>query len=284
VTVLLSVLLLAFLSGCPGLGNGGPPDVQGTWTGAFSGSAPDSLTGAILAGGPGFIYSADGNLYAITGLQSRNPLAGQMLRLNQLPGIQTCAMGADCTDRFALYGTGYQDLLVLSARASPGLPEIPDPNGPQLLSFDLTRIEPYDGSLGNPFDVSVFHGGQWQGYYLPSGTAVAIDESHGGIFTGTDAFGCKLSGTLDELASGGVLSPITFQNLFKVTFNGALGFESRKCGVNLTGVGYLSSTGAGPFKGVPGTYFYMGVYDSDAFGEVLQLDFNTGYMAVFKVQ
>lgn len=282
---LFLVASLSLLVGCPKLGDGGgAPDVQGTWTSAFSGSAVP-LTAAIIAGGPGFIYSADGNLYAIAGLQSSNPLAGQMLHLDQLPGIQACAMGADCTDRFALYGTGYQDLLVLSARASPGLPEIPDPNGPQLLSFDLTRTQPYSGPLitpGGPFPASST---QWQGYYLPSGLAVVLDVKAGGAFTGTDAPGCALSGGIQQVSapivSGGIASDV---NLFRITLNGALGFESGKCGVDLTGVGYLSFTGTGPFKGVPGTYFYLGVYNPDAFGEVLQVDFDTGYMAVFKVQ
>jgi hypothetical protein len=284
--VLILAVLTALLTGCPKLGDGGgAPDVLGTWTGTFSGSAV-SITGAIIAGGPGFIYGADGNLYAITGLQSRNPLAGGMFHLNQPLSVGACAMGADCTNRFALYGTGYQDGLVLSARDSPGLPEIPDPNGRQLLGFDLTRTEPYSGPLifpGVPFPMS---SGQWQGYYLPSGLSVVLDVKAGGAFTGTDAYGCTLSGAAEELGNF-VISSFTHassQNLFKVTVKGALGFESRKCGVSLTGVGYLSSTGTGPFKGVPGTYFYMGVYNPDAFGEVLQLDFDTGYMAVFKVQ
>jgi hypothetical protein len=283
-TLRLSLLaaLTVFLAGCPGFGDGGAPDVQGTWTGSFSGSTVP-LTGAIIAGGPGFIYSPAGDLYAITGLRSSNPLAGGMLRLNHLP--EACAQGAVCTNRFALYGTGYQDLLVLSARAYSGLPEIPDPNGPQVLGFDLTRTEPYSGPLvtsGLPFPMS---SGQWQGYYLPSGLSVVLDVKAGGAFTGNDAPGCSLSGDIQQVATPIVSAGISSrQNLFRVTFDGPLGFESHNCGVDLTGVGYLSSTGAGPFKGVPGTYFYMGVYDPDAFGEVLQLDFDTGYLAVFKVQ
>lgn len=280
VRFLLLVPAFAALTGCPGLGNGGPPEVQGIWSGTLTsgaGGAPVPVTAAFIAGGNAFMYVSDGELFAVSGLESQKSVSGAMLHLNRGP-VSCVAVPSPCDLRFAFTGTAYSDLLVLSAWDSPGLPELPNTSGPQAFAVQLMRSNPYPTPPAPPFPDA---DAQWQGYYLPSGLTITLDVKTGGVFTGTDTFGCTLSGGLQEVGSQ---AQATTRNLFEVTFNGAFGFESRKCGVSLTGVGYLSSTGTGPFEGVPGTYFYMGVYNPDGFGEVLPSDFDTGYMVELKVR
>ena len=107
--------------------------------------------------------------------------------------------------------------------------------------------------------------GQWQGEYLNFKLSVDIVVAADGSFSGSDAFGCPVTGSIKLIQAG--------KNLFSVSVKDAYSFNYMNCSDTLTGLGYLSSTGSGQFKDVAGVYMILGYSDG--------LD---AYVAEFKVQ
>ena len=269
--------LLAVLCGCPLSSDTSAPDVQGTWdaTLTYSDGSQVSAIAAILAGGPGFIYTDKGDFYGLSPLKDERTLDGSMLHnTNQRIACSGCG------DSSALVGTAYSDELVMDATVTdPGTAGPPPQTG-----IRMTRSQPLTDQQSLELSQLTLNGttvpsGQWQGYYLPSNTAISLSMNSTGFFTGTDGFGCALSGhiVIDNSAMVTAGESSRDQNVFEVALKGALSIDGT-CDADLTGVGYYSGTGTGPFKGVPGTYFFMGVYSSP-----LNTVTTTGYMLEFKL-
>lgn len=264
----LYLLPLALLAGCP---DSSAPDVQGTWEVAVTQQSGNSVSAiaAVLAGGPGFMYTEDGDIYFFaTPLTDQRSVSGDLLHFDLADCEPAPSLCFAEPDTYA--GTAYGDHIGLSLTR----PLVTDGTGPTTASStaELNRSDPLSGVvIGRLQDLDT----QWQGYYLPSNTAVTVTNEGDGAITGSDGFGCSFTGSID--AAGGATtqgnSTQTTEGLDKVTLAGVYDKFHRRCDATVTGAGYFSATGIGPFKGVPGLYFLTGV----------GLDLN-GYMLEFKVK
>ncbi len=89
-------------------------------------------------------------------------------------------------------------------------------------------------------------GGRYQGFDINRLTKVAITLDSGGHLTGTDAMGCRISGTLN---------PVGKLNLFDTNVNIA---GSSACHGAMTGVAFFDTRDrTGQFSGATGSYLYL---------------------------
>ena len=106
-------------------------------------------------------------------------------------------------------------------------------------------LAPLAAFSGNPSVVA----GDWQGFYVGSGTAaVALTVQAGGTFVGNDSNGCHLSGSISTTAT---------DDVFPVTVDSTGGVM---CAGKLTGLAFESKHDLSGFFGrTTGTYYYVGV-------------------------
>lgn len=275
--LLLSLVLLAAISGCPDQGDSGPADVQGLWTGTLELQPPSNIGGqstttqvygAIQEHGYGFIYDSNGNFIKLPPLSNVQTIDGDGLETyGCFDGINTCTQyyyqnNDTYNNVIHVIGSAYHDFII----ASFSRPLQPICIGPCFgSSFQPNsgfKLRPYVPYAGTPSLIT----GQWQGEYLNFGLSVDIVVDDDGAFSGSDAFGCRMTGSIKQIQTG--------KNLFSVSVKGSYSFDAMSCSGTLTGLGYLSSTGSGQFKGVDGVYMILGYSDSSL----------NAYVAEFKVQ
>lgn len=231
--VLSALVLTACGGGGGGSSNSGPTtaNVQGTWSGSYSingGPSNVAVTAAIVQGGYGFFYDSTGTVYVLPSLSGSTTLSGTLTAY--APHGMTFPNG-QTQEQFSVTGTASSTSIsgTFSGNGETG-------------SFSLSPFTPFSGT---PSIVA----GQWQGYYAGSGGAISVTGTvtSNGSFTGNDALGCALSGTITQVAS---------VDLFTITLTST----GAGCAGSLTGVGYESSADSfGLFGGAPGQYFYAGV-------------------------
>lgn len=107
--------------------------------------------------------------------------------------------------------------------------------------------------------------GQWMGYYIsPSPVSLALDVAADGSFTGSNAYGCSLTGRLEQLAADSTLFSVSLESRG----------PSPACEGAMTGLAHESDDDSfGYFQQAAGTYYYLCV--SNAHG---------AFVAEFKVQ
>ena len=233
--------LLATLTACPV--NPLTSKVQGDWSGTVTVSSTGqvvNVTGVIEKNGAAFLYAGNGEFFALSPLADTTAETGTLSQI-ELTG-NSCSAPNPCgvIGVYTFNGTANGNSLSLTATEVDVYPGGSVINPPPVLTFSLTRATPYSGTAQLPV-------GAFQGYYLPGNLAVGITVAADGSFTGSDAFGCSLSGSLKQVGA---------DNLFDVSVQGAYS-TSGSCSGSYSGLAYLSDTGSGDYKGVAGSYLYM---------------------------
>jgi hypothetical protein len=273
--ILFSALLLATLAACNGSGDGGSsPQVQGTWSGTLTYSSSGqqvSAVAAVIQDGPAVIYSEDGQMFVVSQLDDEQPIGGITAAFDQRPNE------FDSNELGEFTGTADHDQLQMSAVKLGPICIDPGPCNrppqPQWFTAQLDRDQPYSLS---PDTFGAFGSGHWDGFVLHTNIATSLDFTAGGAWSGTDLHGCAWSGHIKQLGT----EP---QNLFKVTAQGGFDSIDSKCDATFTGVGYLSSTGTGPYQGMAGTYFFMDMVTWGPFNPNNFYNTLSGLMYEFKV-
>ena len=227
-----------------GGGGSGTAQVQGLWSGSLTvtGSPSAAIYAAIVQGGFAFFFGVDGTLYVLS------PLDGS--------SSQTGTLTAFAAPGLALPDGKTQDTFAVTDTVSSTSIQGQFSGNGETGTFALTLATPLNET---PSIVA----GNWQGFYLGTGSpAVTITVQSGGVFTGNDADGCSLNGTITQLQSG--------QDIFSVTVDQT----GSTCLGQLKGLAFESDTDLGGlFGGTTGIYYYVGV--SNAAG---------GFVAELKVQ
>jgi len=235
---LLIALAMLLLTACGGGGSSSSSnvpttaDVQETWSGTYSvtggpGNVP--IMAAIEQGGYGFFFDPSGVIYVLPSLSGSTTLSGTITAY--APAGSTFPNG-QTQEQFALTGTASSSLLsgTFSGNGETG-------------AFSLTPwVYPAPASV-------IFSPGPLPGFYGGPGAAAAVDltMNANGTFSGSDAFGCTITGS------------IASSNIFNI-FNVSLSSVGAGCAGNLSGLGFLSNTDVFSSFGVGSfTAFYMGV-------------------------
>lgn len=281
-------LLLAFLTACND-GDSGPAQVTGTWTGTLTNASTGTqfpVVAAMIEGGPAIVYDAQqGVMYAISPLKDDRHIDGIM---HEFPQDPLNAYGL--SPAYQIIGAAYPDLMLMSG-VPIGLTYCglcaPYQAPTQAFAIRLTPYAPLEPFYAKSPLINPNMAGHWDGFLLNANSAIALDVTATGAWSGTDLRGCAWSGTFDQVGGGTV--PVSGQpnlkNLFMVTAQGGFDALDNKCDGNYTGVGYLSSTGSGPYQGLPGLYFYMGIIGFPFLSPTSDVDWSlSGLMYEFKVQ
>lgn len=245
-TVPLSILTALMLANCGGSGGAQSVDVHGVWTGTaqsfelpsdgpvYAAIQEDGYGFAYISGTPGTDTPGNGTFFVLPPIGT-SAIGGSVTAIAQVPASNAYTGPAA--------GTASTTAIDMTFNESPNDEHAPFDCKPACGSLSLKPYVPFTGTAS-------LLPGPWQGYSLHAlngdQPAVSITVSDKGTFTGTDADGCRFTGTVAQLASG--------SNLFTVTAN--------YCSdpVAYTGLGYESSTDiSGKFAAAKGTYFYMGI-------------------------
>lgn len=241
----LVLLAVAALVGCGGGGGssssstGTNPvtyDIQGTWSGTYniSGGTANPVTAEIAQRGYGFFYDNTGVVYVLPTLDGGPVLSGT---LTAYAPVGYTFQNGQTMEQFSV--TGSVSNTTISGTFSG--------NG-ETGSFSLTATTSFTGT---PSIIA----GQWQGYYAgTSSSAVDITMNADGSFSGSDAFGCTITGIMTQIQSA---------NLFQVTADSS----GNGCAGPLSGLAFESTSDYfNLFGGASGTYYYVGVSNtSNAF-------------------
>jgi hypothetical protein len=245
---LLRPLILGFglclLAACGGGSSGysstppatgsGTVDATGIWAGSFSiGAGPGStdVIAVIEQGGASFFYDQNGVVYVLPNFNGSTAVTGTLTAF--APAGQPLSNGQS-TETFTFTA-------MVSAKAITGTFDGNNETG----TFTFAPLAAFSA---NPTIVA----GNWQGFYVGSGTAaVALTVQSGGSFVGNDSVGCHLSGKISTTATNDV---------FNVSLDSTGGAT---CAGNLTGLAFESRQDlSGFFNGTTGTYYYVGVSNS----------------------
>ena len=211
--------------------------IQGTWNGSYSisgGPANVAVTSVIAQSGYGFFYDSSGYVYVLPTLNGGPFMSGT---LTAYAPAGTTFTNGQTTEQFTVTGT-VSNMNISGSFTGNG----------ETGSFTLTRYTPFSGT---PSIVA----GQWQGYYAgTNAAAVDITMNANGSFSGSDANGCTITGTLTQIQSS---------NLFQVSADSS----GAGCAGQLSGLAFESSSDYfNLFGGAAGTYYYVGASNaSDAF-------------------
>lgn len=245
-TRIVAVAALLALASC-----GGGSDtlhIQGVWSGDYDPNGPFnpvSLHAVIQDGGTNIWFDNQGYVYVLS------PIGGGNLETT-----------ANLYPPYGFIFTGNQPSLPSSIKGDVSNNNMSGKlfiNG-AFADFDLKPATPFGGNA------SVV-GGLWSGNYIgglsPSNLALHVNSN--GSFSGSDAYGCTMQGTLTQLRQGG--------NLFAVMLTSRSSF-SAICAGSMTGLAYESSADAlNLFGHAAGTYYYVSAYSA-----------NGAFVAELKVQ
>lgn len=265
--ILVALAATSTLTGCGGGSSSSTPTpilfvIPGPWSGTYSlnGSSQVAATGAVSAGGFGYFADSQGNIFMLQSVPSTTPFTSTLIG-TPAPGtnfpVVNGVVSFIVNGNYSSSDTSTSMQATLTSYVIAGSPPTTTTTGLNG-NFTLNTSTPYDGKVS-----LAGLQGQWDGYYLgKTPTAVALDVATNGTFTGNDANGCTLSGTLVQQ------DPQT--NLFYVNFTAS----GTGCPGVMNGLGFLSSTPiSGNFGGAAGTYLELGIFG-----------LNVAYTAELKLQ
>lgn len=261
--LLLSATVLTACGGGGGSSKKSPPTpivavAPGPWSGTYSLNKGSDIkvNGAISAGGFGYFADSQGKVFMLQSVP--NTASFTSVLIGTAPPGGTLA-GGNNTVTFQVKGTFSSTATTTSMQATltsfdPSTGLATNISG----KFTLNTSTPFKGTVS----LSAMQG-QWDGYYLAkTPAAVSLAFQANGVFSGHDANGCTVSGSLVQQ------SPQT--NLFYVNYTAT----GSGCPGVMNGLGYLSSSDAsGNFSNASGTYLYMGLFG-----------LNVAYSAELKLQ
>lgn len=249
------ILTLVFLTGCGGGGGGGntstpppPIPVQGIYFGQYTvsgASSPVNVYGAIDSGGFAYFTDEYGVLYVLPAITDTGSLSGTMTAY--APAGQTFSTGQSITTFQVSANTSSDGVFINGSFSQTG------ESGTFQLNYEPLTISNVTASAGT-----------YQGFYWGNGgnTAISLTLNPNNTFSGTDGFGCHISGAI---------TPIPGYNLFTVTADST---GQPVCAGSVSGLGFAGTTDlTGQFGGVQGVYFYVGASNTSA-----------GFTAEFKAQ
>lgn len=219
--------------------------VPGPWSGTYSlNNGSDIKTnGAISAGGFGYFADSQGNVFMLQSVPNTSPFTS--ILIGTAPAGETLAGGSNAVT-FQVKGTFSSTATATSMQATLTSYDPSTGLGTNISGqFSLNTSTPYNGTVSLPAMQ-----GQWDGYYLAkTPAAVTLTFQPNGVFSGNDANGCTVSGSLVQQA------PQT--NLFYVNYTAT----GSGCPGVMNGLGYLgSSDTSGNFGKASGTYLYLGLF------------------------
>ncbi|MGH8292111.1 MAG: hypothetical protein ACRESA_01410 [Gammaproteobacteria bacterium] len=250
-TVLALLLAAAVLAGCGGSSSSPSTPaailfvVPGPWSGTYSLNSGSQVpvTGAVSAGGFGYFADGQGNVFMLQSVPNTTPFTSLLIG-SPAPGTNfpksTGVVTFLAKGEYASTSTSTAMQATLTA-IDPTTGLATGLNG----TFNLTTSSPYTGTPS----VAGLQG-QWDGFYLGN-TSIAADLTFGsnGSFTGNDANGCTLSGS--------VVQQDPQSNLFYVNYTAT----GSGCPGVMNGLGFLSSAPlSGNFGGAAGTYLEFGIF------------------------
>ena len=255
--ILTSTLLLA---GCGGGGSGQSSSstpaaiaIRGVYFGSYSingvSGSNTPVYGAIQSGGYGYFANTQGVTYVLSGLHDSGSYSG-MLTAYAPPG-QTFSTGLNIAD-FNVSGNASDNGTYVTAVNGNFA------NSSESGSFTIN----YQPITSTPLSLSGL-AGSYFGYYWGSGsTSIALTVNANGSFSGSDGFGCQISGTL---------VPVPGYDLAQVTVSST---GQSVCAGTLSGLAFeFTQDLSGQFGHAAGTYFYVGVSNA-----------NSGFAAELKLQ
>lgn len=236
--------------------------VPGPWTGTYNlnNGSNVNASGAISAGGFGYFADAQGNVFMLQSVPNTSPFTSTLIGT---PGSGSNFPAVNGVVSFSVKGTFSSTATATSMQGTLASFDI-EGNPPTFTNtglngnFSLNSNTPFSGSVTLPGLQ-----GQWDGYYVAkTSTAVDLAFQDNGLFSGTDANGCKVSGSVVQQAPQ--------FNLFYVNYTAT----GSGCPGVMNGLGYLSSTDtSGNFSQASGTYLYLGLFG-----------LNVAYSAELKLQ
>ncbi|MHB8425424.1 MAG: hypothetical protein ACYDB9_09780 [Gammaproteobacteria bacterium] len=248
----LALVLVLALSACGGGGGYGgsrtgpvlasaPILVQGIYYGYGSDTLngtqnPVAVFGAIDSGGFAYFVDSLGNLYVLPVITDTGSVSGMMTAY--APPGQTFQNGQSVVS-FAVTVTTSANGVFMTVTFSQS-----NESGTFQLNYEPLSLSRITVSAGS-----------YQGFYWGNGgnTAIAITVNPNDTFSGTDGFGCQISGTM---------TPIPGFNLFTVT---ASLTGQAVCAGSVSGLGFAGTDDlTGQFGGVQGVYFYIGASNAQA--------------------
>lgn len=257
--ILVMLLAAAALAGCGSSSKSSAPPtpilevVPGPWAGTYNlnGGSQIAVAGAISAGGFGYFADSQGNIFMLQSVPNTAPFTSILIG-TPAPGtnfpIVSGVVPFIVKGTYASSGTSTSMQATLTSYAMVGSPPTTTATGLNG-NFTLNTNTPYSST---PSLAGLQ--GQWDGYYLgKTPAAVALNFAGNGSFTGNDANGCTLAGTLVQQ------DPQT--NLFYVNWTAS----GSGCPGVMNGLGFLSSAPiSGNFGGAAGTYLELGIFGLNA--------------------
>ena len=242
--LVLATLMLAACGGGGSASSSSPPppspvNVQGLWSGTYSiqgGTQNVELIGMIMQGGDAVFYDPNGISYILPPFSGGATVSGTMAAF---PESGTTLPNGQIQESFTVNGS-------VSTASIAGTFSNASESG-------TVSVTPFTPTFtGTPTIVA----GQWQGSYEGGmQTAVDITVQANGSFSGSDAFGCQLSGTVTQVGTA---------NLFTVSANSvALAGSGSQCLGSVHGLAYESSVDEfGTAGSAKGTYYYADVFNA----------------------
>ena len=235
-----------------GQSNDTDASVQGNWSGSYTAAGAQSsipVFALIRQDGAAYLFDSTGVTYVMP------QFTGSVKQTGAVTAYP--AMGYT----FASGSTSMQ--LGMQAQTSSGQMDID-------LDADA-GVDRAQSGQAHLLQLETFYGkpsvatGQWLGDYLsPTPQALSLSVKPDGSFTGDDAYGCHLQGTLSQLEPGGTLFSVSLRS----------SGPSPACGGALTGLAHESAYDSFDFfQGATGTYYYLCASNS-----------RTAFVAEFKAQ
>jgi len=246
------VTTLALLAGCGGGGGGSssssPPPaamipVQGVYFGSYtiSGTAvTTTVYGAIQSGGYGYFADTQGVTYVLSSLTDSGSYSGTLTAY--APPGQVFPTGASMAS-FSVSGIASDNGSYVTSVSGNFT------GSGETGSFTIN----YQPITSNTIVLSAL-AGSYSGYYWgSSSTSIALTVNANGSFSGSDGYGCQISGTL---------TPVPGYDLVQVA---ATSTGQAVCAGALAGLGFVSTQDlSGQFSHAVGTYVYVGVSNAKA--------------------
>lgn len=241
------------ISACnAGRDNDTTASVQGNWSGSYTTAGTQAsipVFALIQKGGSAYLFDSTGVSYVLPQFTGSDKQSGSVTAYP--------AMG------YTFAGGSTSMHLGMQAQTSSGQMDINldaggDASQAQSGAAHLLQLETF---YGKPSVAA----GQWMGEYLsPTPQALILAVNSDGSFTGDDAYGCHLQGTLSQLEPQGTLFSVSLRS----------SGPSPACGGTLTGLAHESVYDSfNFFQGASGTYYYLCASNS-----------RTAFVAEFKLQ
>lgn len=247
IIILVSMVLLAGCGGGGGGYNSGTPPVlipvQGVYFGSYTISGTPGSTavyGAIQSGGYGYFADTGGVSYVLSSLTDSGAYSGTLTAYAPLG--QTFPTGSNMA-MFSVNGTATDNGSYVAAVTGNFT------GSGESGSFTIN----YQPITTNALSLGALAGSYAGFYWGSSSTSISLTVTASGSFSGSDGYGCQISGTL---------TPVPGYDLVQVT---ASSTGQPVCAGTLAGLGFESTQDlSGQFSHAAGTYVYVGASNTKA--------------------